>query len=426
MGRSGKPKDLSRREFFRGTLRTGAALSVSPVLAELSSPVAPAAHRPDAIRLRVGEPAGPAPLGAPAETCVPFARGRIRNDASFAVFAADGTPVLAQFRPTLYWPDGSVRWLAVVIEPSAGAGDYFLKAGKGPKAPDLVTEVDDSVLIATGEMTLQIRKSGGEWLEILTAPDSTGQARSVISGGGADLVLTRHDGKVFRSSLDGGTRRIVVDERGPVRASVRIQGVTKAEDGSEFFQYILRCTAFRSRSEIKLEVTWLNATEKSSEQVKDIRIVFPFEFDPDRLVVGCATGVYDGPFLEDWPVYVLQEDHDWYWARTRNPDGRVQHLSSGGCNGEHSPGWLYVQNRERCLGVWVPHFWETYPNEIAVKQGELSVGLWPERAIPHLLSKPLLTSNPQHDRPYLMTRYWPILPHPYWAFLDPEKRSLDA
>jgi hypothetical protein len=160
--------------------------------------------------------------------------------------------------------------------------------------------------------------------------------------------------------------------------------------------------------------------------VRDIRVVFPFAFEPDRLVVGCERGVYDGPFLKDWPVHFLQEDHNSYWAKTVNPDGRIQNLSSGGCNGERCPGWLYVERPDRCVGVWVPRFWEEYPNEIAVRVGELSVGLWPERATEHMLTKPRLPANPDGERPYIKTKYSPVLPHPYVAFLDPERKCLDV
>ncbi|MGA2630337.1 MAG: hypothetical protein ABSG54_08980 [Terriglobia bacterium] len=428
MKRTRESKDLSRRDFFSGTLGTGAALSLSSLLPAGADNGRTTESQPDGtIRIHVSELAGPPPLGAPVETSVPFARGRLGHPNHLAIYSPDGKPVIAQFRTALTWPDGSVRWLAVAFEATAGAGNYTLREGDTPPAPDLVKEVDGRVAIDTGELILSISKSGASWLEMLAAPDSSGNAQPVVKGAFAgDLVLTRHDGKVFRASLDGGTRRIVIEERGPVRACVRIEGQCRAQDEDRLLNYMIRCTAFRGRPEVRLGITWINATDNPSEQLRDIRLVFPFEFEPERLVIGCETGVYDGPFLKDWPVHILQEDHNWYWARIHNPDGRIQNLSSGGCNGEHSPGWLYVQNPRRCLGVWVPNFWEEYPNEIAVREGELSVGLWPERAIDHLLSKPLLPANPQGERAYFMTKYWPILPHPYWAFIDAEKKSLDA
>jgi hypothetical protein len=420
-------KNFSRRDFFSETLGTGAVLSLSSLIpAHESNEPAPEALTDEVIVIHVPSSAGPPPLGAPVETSVPFARGRLHLPEKLAVYSPDGTPALAQFRSALNWPDGSVRWLAVVFEAATGPREYLLKTGETPHAADLVEEKTGRVVVSTGAITLDISSSGRGWMKILAAPGADGATQSVVKGASSgDLVLTRHDGKEFRASLDSGPRHVVVEERGPVRACVRIEGQCRAQDGEDLFNYIIRCTAFRSRSEVHLEVTWINATDNPSEQLRDIRMVFPFEFQPDRLVIGCETGVYDGPFLKDWPVYVLQEDFSWYWAKTRNPDGRVQNLSSGGCNGEHSPGWLYIQNQKRCLGIWVPNFWEEYPNEIAVRQGELSVGFWPERATDHLLSKPLLPANPQ-GTPYSMTKYWPILPHPYWAFLDREKKCLDA
>jgi hypothetical protein len=428
MKRSRKSNQLSRRDFFSGTLGTGAALSLGSLLpARAAGDLSPQTGDDGAIVLHVPSPAGPPPLGAPVETSVPFPRGRLHHPEKLAVYSPEGKAVIAQFRAAMRWPDGSVRWLAVVFEAAAGPGDYALREGQTPQAPDLLRENDERIVIDTGEITLSIAKSGGSWLEMLSAPDSAGKLQPVITGKSAgDLVVTRHDERAFRASLDASTRRVVVEERGPVRARVRVEGKCRAPDNDALFDFIIRCTAFRGRSEILLEVTWINATDNPSEQVKDIRVVFPFEFEPERLVIGCATGVYDGPFLKDWPVYVLQEDYNWYWAKIHNPDGRIQNLSSGGCNGEHSPGWLYIQNQQRCLGVWVPDYWEEYPNEISLQQGELSVGLWPERGIDHLLSKPLLPANPQGEQAYFMTKYWPILPHPYWAFIDAKKKCLDA
>lgn len=388
----------SRRDLLSRGIGAGAALSWYS-----AKPVRAAGESERAIVIHVGAPAGPPPMGAPVETSVPFARGRLTHAGKLAIYAPDGKPVPAQFRPALDWPGGSIRWLAAAFEASAGPGDYMLREGGSPRAADLVTERDGDVFIDTGALALSISTSGTSWM---------------------DLVLTRHDGKEFRASFDRGTRRITVEERGPVRARVRLEGQCHARDGEGLFRYIIRCTAFRGRSQAHLKVTWLNATGNPSEQLRDIRMVFPFAFEPGRLVFGCEAGVYDGPFLKGWPVYILQEDHNSYWAKVRNPDGRLQNLASGGCNGDHAPGWLYIENSKDCVGVWVPGFWEEYPNEIAVRDGELSVGLWPEKATAHLLSKPLLPANPQ-GTPYTMTRYRPILPHPYWAFLDAEKKCLD-
>jgi len=385
--------------------------------------------RTDRIAITVAAPAGSAPLGPPVETSVSFGRGQVRNTQGLAIISPRGRPVSAQMRPALHWPDGSVRWLEVIFEAADGPGEYLLTQGKTPGNGELLREQGESIIIATGELTIAVPRARNGLLESLAAPGPDGQMISLIKGQqAAELVMIRHDGKVFRASLAGETRRVIIEERGPLRASLRIEGKCRAEDGEALFDYIVRWRAYRGRPEAFLSITWVNATPHAGEQIRDIRVIFPYQFQPDRLVFGCETGVYDGPFLRNWPVYILQEDHNCYWARTLNPEGRWQNLSSGGCNGEHFPGWLYLtqQAEKISLGVFLPNFWQEYPNEVYVRDGELSIGLWPERAADHLMSKPLLSSNPEGNAPYRHTRYRPIMPHPYLAFFDARTKCLDV
>ena len=222
--------------------------------------------------------------------------GTLKIHIELAVYSSDGKPALSQFRSALNWPDGSARWLAVVFEATAGPGEYVLRKGETPQAPDLVNEKAGRIVVSTGALTLGISSSGTGWMEMLTAPAPNGTTPAVVKGpSSGDLVLTRHDGKEFRASLDGSTRSVVVEERGPVRACVRIEGQCRAQDGEGLFRYLVRCTAFRERSEVHLGVTWINSTDSPSEQLRDIRIAFPSEFEPERLVIpesGVKTQIF--------------------------------------------------------------------------------------------------------------------------------------
>ena len=376
------------------------------------------------IVIHVAAPAGPAPSGAPAETAIPFARGQLRWPANLRVLSPSGAPVLAQMRPSSHWPDDFVRWLFVVFEPEAGPGDYSLAEGAGPAADDLVRDDAGGVVLDSGAAQLRLRHDG--WVDGFSAPASSGSVVPVVRGSvPVDLLITERSGTVFRASA-AGPQRLTIEERGPVRGVVRIDGRSRSDSGAEFFDYVLRCTAYRRRPEVILSVTWINATTNISEKVRDIRLVLPFTWEPEHLVFGCERGIYDGPFLKEWPMWILQEDDNRYWARTRNPDGRIQNFASGGANGERCPGWLYVSSATRSLAVEVQDFFEKHPNEISVRDGEISIGLWPERANEHLKTKLLLPADPFGETPYESTRYWPVMPHPYTAFVASEDGCLDA
>ena len=386
------------------------AASVGATLpAALRSASTPESTR-SGIVIHVASPAGPPPLGAPVETSVPFPQGELRSPEKLAVVGPHGKPVLAQMRSGLHWPDGTIRWLVVVFEASAGAGDYVLMPASAPVAPLLVAEESTKIVINSGEVAFTVPRAGDAWPQTICALGVNGEFVPVVTGRAAgDLVLTRHDGVRFRASLAAESGRLHIEERGPLRARIRLDGECRADDAQKLFNYIIRWTVYRGRPELLVDVTWINTTDQPSEQLRDIRLAFPFEFEPNRLVIGCETGVFDGPFLKNFPIQLLQDDHNRYWARKRNPDGRVQNLSSGGCNGERCPGWLYASNNECCLGIWVPNFWEEYPNELALREGELSVGLWPEGATGHLLSKPQLSARPDKQERYKLTNYWPVI-----------------
>jgi len=343
------------------------------------------------------------------------------------VTTSTGEPVIAQIRAAQRWADGSIRWLHLLFEAQKGPGDYLLKPGQQKEAPNLLNASEARIVVDTGRVSLIFPQSEGTVVKGVSAQAADGKSVEIISENPAlDLIMIRQDGKVFKAAVSDNSRRLVVEERGPVRASVRCEGKLRSADGETLFDYIWRWQAYRDRGEIVAALTWINAVDTPGVLVKDIRITLPFQFPPTRLVFGCERGVYDGPFLKDFPVFILQEDHNRYWALTRNPDGRLQHLSSGGCDGEHCPGWVSLQNENRALAVWVPNFWQEYPNEIAVKEGEVGIGLWPERAAAYLSSKPILPPDPDGKGRYRHPRYWPVMPHPYLAFFDGETKCLDV
>jgi hypothetical protein len=380
------------------------------------------------IAIEVSAPAGPPPLGAPVETSIPFAQGKLGRAEGLVIISPDGRAAPTQLRPALIWPDGSIRWLFVIFEAVAGPGKYYLTQGEAPVEKDLLKETSDRLLLDTGELLLKVPLQGECLWQDLRAPQRGGKSVPILRGKDCDLLLTRQDGKIFRASRAGDTRKVIIEERGPIRLSVRIEGKCRAEDGEGLFDFILRLQAYRGRPELWLSVTWINATDNPGEQLRDIRFAFPYRFAPDRLVMGCENGVYDAPFRKKWPTYILQEAHDWYWAKTVHPDGRLLNLASGGCHGEHFPGWLYLTNLEKQLsfGVYVPNFWQEYPNEIDLQDSTLSVGLWPERAAERLASQPQLPSSPEGELPYRNTQYWPVMPHPYLAFFDAASKCLDV
>ena len=58
---------------------------------------------------------GPAPpIESGVSWGVPWRRGTVRKDQSFALTAADGKALPVQTWTLAYWPDGSIKWLSLI------------------------------------------------------------------------------------------------------------------------------------------------------------------------------------------------------------------------------------------------------------------------------------------------------------------------
>ncbi|NUT33110.1 MAG: Tat pathway signal sequence domain protein [Hamadaea sp.] len=151
---------------------------------------------------------------------VPWPRGSVARDTPFAL--SDGTPV--QSWVTATWPDGSVKWSAHAVGPQDPPPATFdVLAGVAPSTPAAAVTVTRSgaqLRVHTGKTTWTIRRP-----DLIAQIEHDGRriARAVR------LVSLRQngpdeDGSRERHETAGQVERIAVEQDGPVRAVVRLDG----------------------------------------------------------------------------------------------------------------------------------------------------------------------------------------------------------
>ncbi|SDK50586.1 hypothetical protein SAMN05421874_10891 [Nonomuraea maritima] len=159
---------------------------------------------------------------------VPWPRGALRPGTPFALTGADGREVPVQSWVTATWPDGSLKWTAHAAGAGPAAEAYRLEPGREPAVPGTpvtVTREDGALRVGTGVVTWTIGQQGGGTL-----------ARSIAHGDrevAADVRLVSlrqrgptpdEGGPVAREQLTGQVERVTVEQDGPVRAVVRLEG----------------------------------------------------------------------------------------------------------------------------------------------------------------------------------------------------------
>ncbi|CAM5459036.1 hypothetical protein SVIOM342S_07817 [Streptomyces violaceorubidus] len=216
---------IPRRSLLKAAAAAGAAAQFSWALGTKNAQAAPAAPVADdaPVTLTWLEDGG---LGAaPGSTVgVPWPRGTFQADQSFAVTDADGGAVPVQSWPLAHWPDGSLKWTAHAV--GSGNGKLTLTAGTPAEPAQKITVArrGGTIDISTGVITASIGTSGSALIKSVTR-GSTEIARN------GRLVLLRQpeiedgdQGTVKYERFDGAVDEVKVEQEGPVRAVVRIDG----------------------------------------------------------------------------------------------------------------------------------------------------------------------------------------------------------
>lgn len=229
---------------------------------------------------------GKTPQGdKPVNFGIPFSEGEMMPGDAFRLLTDKGRQLAADFWPTAYWPDGSVKWggFAAVVPGGTESVTFALDgqgaAGEASAANALsVSESAAQICINTGSLQAFISKSG------TAIVDSLVLGGTCVAGSGR-LVCTRQsepfteDVREIRfDNYVSKVERVEVERAGKVRAVVKIEGCYGIDDSTK------KPTATHTAAEATAKAEWLPFTVRlyfyaGSEQV---RMVHTFIYNGDE------------------------------------------------------------------------------------------------------------------------------------------------
>ena len=152
---------------------------------------------------------------------VAWARGVLRRNTALTVTDGAGRRVPAQSWTTATWPDGSIKWSAHAIPADVAAADLAVTRGRplAPARPVRVGETASAVIVQVGDLRWEIARSGPALVrsalhgerEVLGPVTLVGSVKADPSRGEA-------------VPFTGEIERVTVEQRGPVRAVIKIEG----------------------------------------------------------------------------------------------------------------------------------------------------------------------------------------------------------
>lgn len=296
----------------------------------------------------------------------PFAKGALREGASLRVVTEGGVAVATESRVLGKWPDGSVKWMLVHFPASAAAGGsarYFLTGGKAP-APAAAVRIEESargILVDTGALRVLIPRD-----RLALVDEVWLKSGKRVLAGGVPLRFTGADGSVHTAG--GAVEKVEVEERGALRATVRVTGWLEGPKGERFYKLDARLRFFAGKPSFRADATFLCLAGPEVHQVREIA----FEMKPEtgasprfRTPLEASGALAAGETAIVYAGTDLKGEAGKTGAPARS-DGRVE-------------GWAVLSGAGGAVGVAVRDFSYLAPKGIEVAPGSMRIQLWSPR-----------------------------------------------
>lgn len=209
------------------------------------------------IELRIREPLGVDRPKCPVTMGVPFPEGALRSADHLRVEAREEALPL-QTRTMLTWPDGSPRWVLLDFQRDLDAGEdarctlFFgsgVKAGPAAQRTVSVRKTEAGVEVSTGPLSFTAAKGAALPLESASL-----NGRAILPAGAVRSTM-KIDGLSYELRATGTP---IVEEPGPLRAVVKVQGKGVAEDGKTSFDVTVRLYAYAGHPTLRIYLTLTN------------------------------------------------------------------------------------------------------------------------------------------------------------------------
>ncbi len=225
------------------------------------------------IPLTVQEPIGVARHNSPVTSGVGLPRGEFPRDQRFSLFDGD-REIPLQTTPLVVETDGTLRWVLLDFQLSVGAKETKRLSLRTepprvkPTAVLRIAETGDAVAVDTGPLGFTVSKSKPFGLF-----DSVQVRGKRIVGGGEVEFVEARTGIRYAA---GKPTQAYVEYRGPLRATLRVEGVYKPDSptrsvdaGDCRLKYITRITAWAGRTDVRIQHILANS---NNEQVYHVNL----------------------------------------------------------------------------------------------------------------------------------------------------------
>ena len=348
---------------------------------------------------------------------LPWAQGAVRKGQSFALKGPDGKLLPVQTWPLAYWPDGSLKFsgFATVAQ---GAGPYVISAGASVAAPALsVRQTGAGIDVDTGVSRVRVATRGADVIASIRIDGREVASRGRLVG----LVQQGPDpdegAMPARSAFASEIEKVTVEQTGPVRAVIKVEGRHKlALGGRSWLPFSLRLYFYANDPAIHVVHTFTYDGDQQKDFVRGLGLRFTVPLREDVYNRHVAFGGQDGGLwmealqpgdlnadprqvagqkieggrfygrrddekeqLAIWSDYKLTQPTPNGFNIVKRTNARSTWVFSD--SGKRASGLAFVGDVSGGLALSVKDFWQSYPTAFDIRHAdteaaEVTAWLW--------------------------------------------------
>ncbi|MFH1441801.1 MAG: hypothetical protein ABIH18_07185 [Candidatus Omnitrophota bacterium] len=358
---------------------------------------------PNPIKLTIQETLGIERIKEPITSGVPLPKDTVFDVNQLRVLDGNKQEVPAQFKVLSRWGQLSdttkaIKWALVDFQadvPANSTAVYYLEyAAEFTKdyGPNLLTDNGDLISFNTGRLNFSINKDSFSLFDNVSVDGKKIVDTSEQNG---IFVIEYDTGKIYNSIL-GAPLEIDVEENGPLKAVLQVQGPLMVLDGEylgkeatentrlsqpyPYVHYNIRITVYKDKGYAKVLFIFENDgasgvwpeskyTTHQNIYIEDLRLKTFLNFkDPaiytvnsqyfgDKVVLAARGQFAD--IIDTFPY-------------TFNIDGSVVET------GIKYPGWIEVSEGGKNIALGMKYFWQKHPVDLSYDNGSLEIAVMPQ------------------------------------------------
>lgn len=330
----------------------------------------------------------------PVTVGLPFPRGLLADGHHLTLQDAEGQSVEVQGEVLARWSDGSVKWLLIdFVLPSVTAGSSSWLLGStqrtnGKVAKSLrIEETDQAIVVDSGRAIFHLDRTTASLTRVLV------DGKDLLEPAFTGLLLKDAEGQSGQLRVE----RIEVESRGPIRATVRAEGIFT---GRAPCRCVLRFDFFAETGLVRLRLTLHNPNRAQHlGGLWDLGDAGSILFRDLSLNVGLkgatqtAWSAEPGQLVQ-WTekdrLEIYQDSsggEKWQSANHVNREGKVPYSFRGyrvrargkETNGLRASPVAAIQGAKGRLTGAIPEFWQQFPKAIQASGETLRLQVFPEQ-----------------------------------------------